>query len=437
MKILFLIMISIIFISCNDSTNNQEDLQCKNNSCSRNEICSVNNNKIECSCKDGYINENDSCINQKEVDCKENSQLPENSEEIKRKVTITYNNNSWSEPENCKWRCKDNFFKEESSCINQKQVSCKDVTPLNGIKIDKEVTITYSDNSWSEPEDCEWSCKDGYELTNNSCIESNDFPIVIYGDTRNHTQCALGQCYEITSKHEEVLVKITTENPKYIFNSGDLVEDGNEESQWDDFFDIVAPLVDLNTYFPVLGNHEHDSHFYYDNFELPGNEQWYLKDIGPIRFIAINSNESLLDGDTYSEQYNWIESKLQNLPENIKFVIPIFHHPMFSSGHHGGDTDLRAILHPLFKRYNVDVVFNGHDHSYERLVADNITYIVTGGGGAILDPTRLSYDDRDYSKKFASEYHYCVLNIVDGKLKILVKDIDGNEIETVIIDSHR
>jgi hypothetical protein len=58
---------------------------------------------------------------------------------------------------------------------------------------------------------------------------------------------------------------------------------------------------------------------------------------------------------------------------------------LYSSGErHGSDTKLRETLEPLFIRYNVSVVFAGHDHFYERVKPQNgIVYFVAGSGGML------------------------------------------------------
>jgi hypothetical protein len=46
--------------------------------------------------------------------------------------------------------------------------------------------------------------------------------------------------------------------------------------------------------------------------------------------------------------------------------------------------DLRRVVEPLFIQYGVDVVFNGHEHFYQRIKPQNgITYFVSGAGGQL------------------------------------------------------
>jgi hypothetical protein len=62
-----------------------------------------------------------------------------------------------------------------------------------------------------------------------------------------------------------------------------------------------------------------------------------------------------------------------------------FHHPLYSSGEaHGSETDLRALLEPLFLKYGMDVVFAGHEHFYERIKPQKGIYYFTCGGSAKL-----------------------------------------------------
>ena len=66
-----------------------------------------------------------------------------------------------------------------------------------------------------------------------------------------------------------------------------------------------------------------------------------------------------------------------------------------SGTEHGSDLAIRQAFGPLFEQYNVQFVLNGHEHSFERSVPwrestntarQAVTYIVTGGGGAVGYP---------------------------------------------------
>jgi len=243
-------------------------------------------------------------------------------------------------------------------------------------------------------------------------------PIVIYGDSRTGHQT-----------HQKIVDEIIKIKPSLVFHTGDMVEDGLLPAQWTTFNEIISDLIKIADFYPALGNHENNSPLFFDNFILPNNERWYSIEKDNLHFIVLDSNSDCKIG---SEQYLWLEDDLQNIKENIKFVIAIFHHPPFSTGHHKEDVKkLRQNIIPLFEKYGVDIVFNGHEHNYERSLYHNIYYIVTGGGGAPLyKQTRTS----PYSQLFIRAYHFCKLFVIDAQLIIEVYDIDSNLIDRFVID---
>jgi 3',5'-cyclic AMP phosphodiesterase CpdA len=243
----------------------------------------------------------------------------------------------------------------------------------------------------------------------------------VYGDSRTNHQI-----------HQKIIDEIIKIKPALVFHTGDLGEDGLDSAQWVTFNEIVSDLVKITQFYPALGNHENNSPLYFDNFDLPNNpnnERWYSVEVNNLHFIILDSN---LDCSIGSEQYLWVENDLQNINENVKFVITIFHHPPFSTGPHTEDEKgLRQNIVPLFEQYGVDIVFNGHDHDYERSLYNNIYYIVTGGGGAPLyDQARTS----PYSQLFIKAYHFCKLSLINDQLIIEVYDIDSNLIDKFVID---
>jgi tartrate-resistant acid phosphatase type 5 len=66
--------------------------------------------------------------------------------------------------------------------------------------------------------------------------------------------------------------------------------------------------------------------------------------------------------------------------------IAVVHQPLVTSGIHRGDAELERRYAPLFRRHDVTLVLQGHNHLYERIVRDGVTYVTTGGGGAPLTP---------------------------------------------------
>ena len=132
-------------------------------------------------------------------------------------------------------------------------------------------------------------------------------------------------------------------------------------------------------------------------------ERFYSFDYGGVHFIALDSNDEqgLRRGGV---QYAWLEHDLAAATA-ARFTVVYFHHLAYTSG---GEHDVTSAIQeettPLFDRYGVDLVINGHNHHYERsyplryaaprapqiLSTDRSryvnpggpVYVVTGGGGA-------------------------------------------------------
>jgi 3',5'-cyclic AMP phosphodiesterase CpdA len=131
-------------------------------------------------------------------------------------------------------------------------------------------------------------------------------------------------------------------------------------------------------FYASLGNHDDRAQSRYAPFNMDGRTYYTFK--APrqdVRFFALESD--------YMEapQLAWLEKELASSSERWK--IPYFHHPLYSSGkRHGSDTNLAAVLEPLFQKAGVSTVFAGHDHFYERTKPQkDIVYFVIGSGGQL------------------------------------------------------
>jgi len=118
----------------------------------------------------------------------------------------------------------------------------------------------------------------------------------------------------------------------------------------------------------------------------------YAIGFGNTLVIAFDSN---LASDTL--QLAWMTDQLERLDRSrYHHVVAVFHHPVFSSGPHGGpnlepaSAAIRSLYMPLFRKHHVRLIVTGHDHLYDHWVeryTDNgaayrIDSVVTGGGGA-------------------------------------------------------
>jgi hypothetical protein len=148
-----------------------------------------------------------------------------------------------------------------------------------------------------------------------------------------------------------------------------------------------------NRFFPVIGNHDccvlsvdlsrYDPYLAY--FTLPGNERYYNYRYGPVEIFAVNSNANEPDGITNNfGQGVWLQTQLAASTAPWRLVY--FHHSPFSSGSlHGTATGQGYYMQWPFKQWGATAVLTGHDHIYERIYRDGLTYFVDGIGGDRID----------------------------------------------------
>jgi 3',5'-cyclic AMP phosphodiesterase CpdA len=129
-------------------------------------------------------------------------------------------------------------------------------------------------------------------------------------------------------------------------------------------------------FYAALGNHDNQENRFYKPWNMNG-ERFYTYKKENVRFFVLDTD--YLD----QPQRRWIERQLQESTDDWK--IAYFHHPLYSSADaHGSQTDLQLILEPLFVKHGVNVVFQGHDHVYERIKPQKgIYYFVEGASGKL------------------------------------------------------
>ncbi len=236
--------------------------------------------------------------------------------------------------------------------------------------------------------------------------------MAVYGDSRGSPDI-----------HRKIVEGILRFKSRVVFHTGDLVNRGADEKDWADFKVIIAPLTAKAEFFPVRGNHDVGSSYYFDTFTLPGNEKWYTVDRQGVHFILLDTNSRLTPG---SDQYRWLEAELQRSGGKDTFVAVILHHSPFSTGIFPDEKGLQKKIAPLFEKYAVDIVFGGHHHFYERQRVRDVTYIVTGGGG---DPLHFQLHYSADSAVFMNVHHFCIFHVSGDELVLSAYDVDLNPID--------
>jgi len=186
------------------------------------------------------------------------------------------------------------------------------------------------------------------------------------------------------------------------------------------------PLLDAKVaFYAALGNHDDPNQRFYKNFGMNG-KRYYTYQKKDVRFFALDSN--YMDQD----QQRWLDEELSK--SNSKWKIAYFHHPIYSSGgRHGSEVDLRSIVEPMFIKYNLNVVFAGHEHFYERLKPQRGINYFTAGGSAKLRSGDIVGSSALTAKGFDTEQSFMVVEIDGDVLRFQTisrrgKRVDSGEI---------
>ena len=176
----------------------------------------------------------------------------------------------------------------------------------------------------------------------------------------------------------------------FMMFSGDFVEEALAAEEYYTWFNNYKQIVTDTATITTLGNHEKNSSNYYTMWALPGNEEYYSIDYGPIHIVTLHTYyEGYEDqGGDYEDQASWLISDLE-ANQDANWTIVMMHRPPFSSFPRNYEPSnwyalINATFTPIFEQYNVDLVVTGHEHGYERLYKNNITYIISGGAGSRL-----------------------------------------------------
>jgi len=170
----------------------------------------------------------------------------------------------------------------------------------------------------------------------------------------------------------------------FVIMVGDNVYGGESPIEMQKKLEVpYRPQIDKGVkFYAALGNHDDPSQSHYEFFNMNG-KPYYTFRKGNVRFFALNSN--YMDPG----QIAWLEKELEASGSDWK--ICYFHHPLYSSGRaHGSTTELRVLLEPIFVKHGVQVVFQGHEHMYERIKPQKGIYYFTEGASGKLKRNNLA-----------------------------------------------
>lgn len=251
---------------------------------------------------------------------------------------------------------------------------------------------------------------------------------------------------------------------RFVLHAGDLIKDGWNDALWGEW---CEGLGFMGAWLPQLatpGNHDMNvpenaprkpvaaDPLWRAHLTLPLNgpdgapmlaEETYYVDYQGVRIIS-------LEGNAYSpEEYDpearqivqkvqtaWLENVLQNNPN--RWTIMLHHEPMYGVGKNPDNPELRKAFLPLYDKYHVDLVLQGHDHVYTRtpkLVGGKIvdpsvlgTVYVTSVSGPRMYPFNKKYESL-MAKIQQNTQMYQVIEVDGDRLRFDAYAVTGEAID--------
>ncbi|MEU8639149.1 metallophosphoesterase family protein [Amycolatopsis sp. NPDC048633] len=213
-----------------------------------------------------------------------------------------------------------------------------------------------------------------------------DFDFLFYGDPQIGSS---GDVAKDGAGWLDTLNVSLAANPKaeLLVSGGDQVESANTETQWDAF--LAPDKLRQYPWAATIGNHDvggkaYEQHFWTPNTDRSapyyngspdtrsGGDYWYLyKD---VLFIDLNSNAYAAGSD--EAHIGYVTDVVNKQGKKAKYTVLVYHHSIYSPADHANDADnqqRRKDFPTAFSKLGVDLVLQGHDHSYSR------SYVIKNG----------------------------------------------------------
>ncbi|WP_165219592.1 purple acid phosphatase family protein [Aquisphaera insulae] len=241
---------------------------------------------------------------------------------------------------------------------------------------------------------------------------------------------------------------------EFVLLAGDLVDRGNERTNWDHFFLRSRDLFERIPVMPCAGNHEYldcGPRLYRANFALPRNGPAgmdpglaYHFESGSAFVAVLDSTLAVSDRGSAERQSRWLDDALGRTRADWKIVM--FHHPIYPSHPWRDSPSLREHLVPILDRHHVDLVLQGHDHAYlrtypmranRRVTSDGegTVYVVSVAGDKFVDQPPRDYIEVGFTG--TSTYQTIEIDDVDHRLTYRSWTDAGEQVDRMVLSHPR
>lgn len=172
------------------------------------------------------------------------------------------------------------------------------------------------------------------------------------------------------------------ERPAFMLHAGDMVNlrEGNHDDEWGEWFDAGAFLNAMIPAIIVAGNHEFVDKLFQSQrnlsaqfapqFATPNNGPEGLQDTvyhltyQDTLVVVLDSMSAIYEEDDAIKQAQWLDQLLEKSKHRWKIIS--HHHPIHSVSAGRDNPILREYWQPIYEKHGVDLVLQGHDHTYGR-----------------------------------------------------------------------
>ena len=251
---------------------------------------------------------------------------------------------------------------------------------------------------------------------------------IAWGDSRSGAD----NLNNVTSPAVLQLINADESYRTFMLYPGDITDDGDIESYWNDQFFGLANVSTIIANVPLVsswGNHESFGLLFKKYFPYPYVDGLYWSfDYGPAHVAVVDQNS---DYSTGSKQHKWLENDLASSDKKWKFIL--LHKPGWSAYStnilegHPNEAAVQNYIQPLCEAYKVAILFAAHNHYYARAEVNGIVHITTAGAGApFYDPDN-SQPNLIITNK---TMHYCKVQIDGNNLQLTAVKPDGAVIDS-------
>lgn len=230
-------------------------------------------------------------------------------------------------------------------------------------------TYVYRVGDGSE-DDSRWS--EWFQIETPSANENEAFSFIYFGDAQNNVKSMWSR---VVRKSYKMIPEVD-----FMLHAGDLINHSESNKEWGEWFYAGGYIHATVPSIMTPGNHEYRdgvlSSLWQPQFNLPKNgptedikETCYAIDYQNMKLISFDSESFDEHPESKIAQIKWLDSVLAS---NTKKWVTIFtHYPVFSTAQGRDNKELREAIKPLIDKYGVDLVLQGHDHTYARGYASN------------------------------------------------------------------